>query len=96
VRLQAAFSASRSPIGAASSVVKCMQATGASKVHLWKAIMVKLQPILLQSINWKVVVEVGDSHSVYYAMQSGSLFDQLFLWFLHSSPCLPDCWPLRP
>lgn len=39
--------------------MRCMQATGASKVCLWKAIMVRLQPILLKRLDWKLLVQVS-------------------------------------
>ena len=41
--------------------VKCMQATEASKLALWKAIMVGLQPILLDRLQWKLLIKVGGS-----------------------------------
>ena len=57
------FAASRSAAGAASVAVECMQATEASKLVLWKAIMVGLQPILLDRLQWKLLLQVGEAAS---------------------------------
>ena len=55
------FVASRSAAGAATVAVECAQATEASKLALWKAIMVGLQPILLDRLQWKLRVKVRGS-----------------------------------
>ena len=45
--------------------VECAQATEVSKLALWKAIMVGLQPILLDRLQWKLRVKVRGSCLLY-------------------------------
>ena len=78
----------RSAAGAATVAVKCMQATDASKLALWKAIMVGLQPILLDRLQWKLLIKVGGS--CLFCLCTGDIVEQDNL--LHEM----SCWKFWP